>query len=160
MNVFDVLQKANYYIKYNYLKKSNSAILSFVVDNDPFELVFRFDNKSNTLFMSNGKRDKAIPCSARVAPLVVKAYLHRIAKIKNYPIKYIIYQRDGNIVNTGFSFQESEKLSKDFVYLLWDIIDCGLTDEHIAIAKDEGIWEEMKSFIAAIWPIEIVDKHE
>lgn len=158
MNVFDILKKVNYYIKYKYYTKNNTAIISLSLDEDPFDMVFRYDNKSQTLFISNGSNDRAISCKSSVAPLIVKSYLYRLAKMRDYPVRYIMYHIDDNVTTRGFIFGDYDKLNKDFVYLLWDVFDHGLTDEHILIAKDEKIWDEMKSFISGIWPINIVDQ--
>lgn len=144
MNVFDILQKTNYFISYNFSDDKHAEVF---VSWKNISYLIRWDEKSQSVL--SDYKDIQISCPRYSAASMVFAIFNDILTEYKYPINYVFYHLEGNIAKT-FYFdicQDDEEIQKtmDLQYVTENLIKNGLQRSDVELAKNFNFYPGLKA---------------
>lgn len=143
----EVLKTCNYYISYNFLENKQGVINVSWADKAVYIIKW---NETLQAVITNWQ-DQTIFCPRYAAPEIAYTILLDICKHYKYPHYWVHYALQNNPSSTFFfdvvNNDEDRKLAKDVGDIAESIRQSGIKPEDVAMAKEFGVWDGVKSII-------------
>jgi hypothetical protein len=159
MNSIDqILEHCNYIIKYSFNDTDNFATIDCSWDDNKKYIARYFRNK----WFSSNYNSTLVECPKYLLPILVKILVHKICLENNFPRKYVrkLYNKKVTkdyVFDLNLSEDERSKLSK-LDFLSKDLLEEGVKDTQIQLAKNENLWSDFKIIIEYYLNVTIEEK--
>lgn len=146
-SIDQILEHCNYIIKYNFNDNNNFATLDCSWNENKKYVIKYFQNK----WFSSNYQSTLVPCPKYLVPVLAKILVHKVCSENNFPRKYVkkIYNDKSSkdyVFNLNLNESERSNLEK-LEFLSKDLLEEGVKDTQIQLAKDENLWNEFKIII-------------
>ena len=135
----EILEKSNYYIRYDYYDKEQGSELYISWKN--IRYTFRYDYEKHELHSSY--ENIIIPCEEYMVPCLIDLLLNSISSNHGYSGSLILKYYKGNfVINTLFDSIGDKEQSEKFQNLLelyQDMLMNNVMPEHFDLAKEHNI---------------------
>jgi len=154
----DILNKCNYYIKYDYANSIGTVTVSLLEHN---KTTFEWDKDSLLLSISDEKAGNyQIECPPYVAPLLCYTILYNLCDYYKYPYYLVQFYHNG-IRTNSFVYeiidQNDDINLKKFEYLsiiVEDLLVEGLWPDHIELAQENEINDGLSIILSYLYGTE------